>query len=114
MKSIILLSSRSRFNIIYHCAWLILIADDCNVTPLLAAAYKNNIDCARALVKANCKLNVVGELKINHVHTNVSPLQCSIIMGHLEISRLLILAGTGFSSFEFLLKQYYRDLMMMM
>lgn len=63
------------------------------MTPLLAAAYQNRLKCTAVLLKANCRLNPAGEVKIDHIYCTVSPLQCAVIRGHFGVARLLVEAG---------------------
>lgn len=79
--------------IIFHVVCLILLTDNDGVTPLLAAAYQDKLKCAAILLKANCRLNPVGEVKIDHVYRSVSPLQCAVVRGHFAVARLLVEAG---------------------
>lgn len=78
------------------------LPDDCGVTPLLAAAYQGRLKCAALLLRANCCLDTVGELKVDRVYRSVSPLRCAIARGHFDVVRLLVGAGASPRTEQFL------------
>jgi len=56
-------------------------ADDCGVTPLLAASLNNHVSTCVVLIRDNCLVDVVGDVKLSAgVHNQLTALQaCSVI-----------------------------------
>jgi len=52
-----------------------MCADDCAVTPLLAAAFNNHLDTCVVLIRDNCLLDVVGEFKLRSDERHLTALQ---------------------------------------
>jgi len=52
-----------------------MCADDCAVTPLLAAAFNNHLDTCVVLIRDNCLLDVVGEFKLRSDERQLTALQ---------------------------------------
>jgi ankyrin repeat protein len=71
----------------------LLFADDKNVTPLLVAAANNYVDVAKRLLAMNCRVDVLGELKVERTSVRATPFRCALLKGHVAMARLLVLAG---------------------
>lgn len=82
------------------------IPDDCGVTPLLSCVFNNVITSAIVLLKTNCRLDIIGEAKIEHTTRQVSPLQYALVKGYLRMASLLIECG---ASLRFLIKDRGAD-----
>ncbi|OWF39466.1 ankyrin repeat and SOCS box protein 13-like [Mizuhopecten yessoensis] len=61
-------------------------------TPLLYAVQRGAISCVKLLVYYNCDVTLTGWVE----GVSVSPLLHALAKGHLEITRILILAGARF------------------
>lgn len=62
-------------------------------TPLLHAVLKNAPECVKILLQHNCNVNLSGWVN----GTSVSPLIQALFQNHLEITKMLILAGAKFN-----------------
>ena len=79
---------------------LILISDDCGVTPLLAAVSNDHLPAVVALLRYNCQLDVQGEVKVGYSVQLMTPLQSAISNGNFCIARLLVNCGACFQASE--------------
>ena len=68
------------------------------MTPLLAAVYNDRLSSVLCLLKFNCQLHHVGELKINFVVRPINSIQCAIAKGHFQIARLLLECGASYET----------------
>ena len=73
-----------------------MIVDDCGVTPLLAAALNDHLQTCVLLIRSNCLLDVVGEVKLSAgVQRQFTALRGAIERHHFIIARLLLAAGAS-------------------
>jgi hypothetical protein len=79
-----------------------MCADDCGVTPLLVAAVNDHLSICRLLINSNCRIDVVGDIKLNGVQRQLTPLQGAILRGNYEVARLLVFAGASVTSEKYL------------
>jgi hypothetical protein len=76
--------------------------DDCGVTPLLVAAINDHSSICRLLINSNCRIDVVGDIKLDGVQRQLTPLQGAILRGNYDVARLLIFAGASVTSEKYL------------
>jgi len=71
-------------------------SDDCGVTPVLTAALNNNLQTCLVLVRTNCLLDVIGDVKLSAgVQRQLTALQGAIERHHFTVARLLLAAGAS-------------------
>lgn len=78
------------------------LPDDCGVTPLLAAVINNHIDTCLLLIRSNCLIDVTGDVKLDGIQRQLTPLQAAVIKGHFTLARLLIAVGASTTSDKYL------------
>ena len=76
--------------------------DDKNVTPLLVAASNNYLDVVKQLLLTNCRVNTLGEIKIDRTSLTLTPFKCALLKGYLDMAKLLVLAGYNLHHEEYL------------
>ena len=65
---------------------------------MLAASFNNQLSCCVLLVRSNCLLDVVGELKLSPgVQRHLTAVQAAIERHHFVVARLLLAAGASFA-----------------
>lgn len=89
-----------KLNNSFLCNWY--FPDDCGVTPLLAAAVNNHLAVCCALIGSNCRVDLVGDLKLDGIQRRLSPVQGAILRGHYDVARLLMGAGSSVISETYL------------
>ena len=81
---------------------VVVVVDDCGVTPILAASFNDHLSSCVLLVRSNCLLDAVGEVKLSPgVQRHLTAVQAAIERHHFIVARLLLAAGascTGIST----------------
>ena len=71
-------------------------SDDCGVTPLLAAALNDHLQTCVVLIRDNCLLDVVGDVKLSAtVQRQLTAVHGAIERHHFTVARLLLAAGAS-------------------
>ncbi len=67
--------------------------DSTNITPLLIASKTGNLEVTEALLQFNPDLYLEGLVAVGPEIRKLNPFQCAVVMGHLDIAKLLVHAG---------------------
>jgi len=72
------------------------VSDDCGVTPILAAALNDHLQTCVVLIRSNCLLDVVGDVKMSaSIYRQLTALEAAVERHHFTVARLLLAAGAS-------------------
>ncbi len=75
------------------CYFILYLTDSTNISPLLVASKTGNLEITEALLQFNPDLNIDGLVTVGPELRKLNPFQCAVVMGHLDIAKLLVNAG---------------------
>ncbi len=72
---------------------ILYFTDSTNISPLLVASKTGNLEITEALLQFNPHLSIEGLVTVGPELRKLNPFQCAVVMGHLDIAKLLVHAG---------------------